>query len=212
MNIRHQYKKIFFLTPLILSYLLLISCSALQQTNLTGNSKKIQQWKNHEAQLLKITKYQIRGTFTYLVAGKQVVYSNFFWEQIKPDNYYLIFINQLCSNTIELNFSSGRMQITNNQKKYYIKNNIDKNIQKLTGIKIPLKKLRLWMLGLSGDATNCILDDQYRLQHCIYNQDGITWRVNYLRYGTHAHPSLPVQLEIKEGEQIFKLKINNWIL
>jgi outer membrane lipoprotein LolB len=85
-------------------------------------------------------------------------------------------------------------------------------IGKLTGMPIPLNSLRQWILGLPGDATDYTLDDQYRLSQLNYTQNGKTWKVVYSAYDSKSKPSLPSNMELTQGSQRIKLKMDNWIV
>ena len=77
---------------------------------------------------------------------------------------------------------------------------------------IPLNSLRQWILGLPGDATDYTLDDQYRLSQVNYTQGGKTWKVVYSAYDSKTQPSLPSNMELTQGSQRIKLKMDNWIV
>lgn len=85
-------------------------------------------------------------------------------------------------------------------------------IGKLTGMPIPLNSLRQWILGLPGDATDYKLDDQYRLSEITYSQNGKNWKVVYGGYDTKTHPAMPANMELTDGGQRIKLKMDNWIV
>jgi len=102
--------------------------------------------------------------------------------------------------------------LTNNEGKHYTSDNPDDMIQKLTGMSIPLDNLRLWMLGLPGDGTDFTLDSQYRLSQVKFTQNGKPGTVVYQSYDDDAKPSLPQRLEMTQGEQRIKLKMDNWTL
>ncbi len=68
-----------------------------------------------------------------------------------------------------------------------------------------------WILGLPGDATDYKLDDQYRLSELNYTQNGKTWKVVYGGDDSKTQPALPSNMELTEGSQRIKLKMDNWI-
>jgi outer membrane lipoprotein LolB len=77
---------------------------------------------------------------------------------------------------------------------------------------IPLANLRLWMLGLPGDESDFTLDSQYRLSKVNYSQNGQQGTVVYQSYSDDVIPSLPNRLEMTEGDQRIKLKMDSWTL
>lgn len=104
------------------------------------------------------------------------------------------------------------VQLTDNQGKRYVSDNAEEMIRKLTGMAIPLDNLRQWMLGLPGEASDFKLDDQYRLNSLSYQQGNQTWTVDYQDYNNSLTPQLPSRLELKQGDQRIKLKMDNWTL
>jgi len=77
---------------------------------------------------------------------------------------------------------------------------------------IPLNSLRQWIPGLPRDATDYTLDDQYRLSQVNYAQNGKTWKVVYSGYDSNTQPALPSNMELTQGSQRIKLKMDNWIV
>ncbi|MBW7983357.1 lipoprotein insertase outer membrane protein LolB [Enterobacillus tribolii] len=203
-------RKVNFLRLLPLSCVLLAACTTNAPRTSTGSATS-PQWQSHEAQVKKIEQYQTRGAFAY-ISDRQKVYARFFWQQSTPERYRLLLTNPLGSTVMELNAQPGVVQLTDNNGKRYVSDNAETMIQKLTDMTIPLDSLRQWILGLPGDATDITLDAQHRLKSLNYTRGGVTWKVEYLNYNTDVQPALPSQLELTQGEQRIKLKMDNWTL
>ena len=193
-----------------LASLVLAACS-INAPKGPATSPTSPQWRDHEAKIKQLEHYQTRGSFAY-ISDKQKVYARFFWQQYTRDNYRLLLTNPLGSTEMELKVQSGVAQLTNNEGKKYTSNNPDEMIQKLTGMSIPLANLRLWMLGLPGDESDFTLDSQYRLSKVNYSQNGQQGNVVYQSYSDDVIPSLPNRLEMTEGDQRIKLKMDSWTL
>ena len=101
-------------------------------------------------------------------------------------------------------------QLVDNKGKRYTSNDAGKMISQLTGMDIPLNSLRQWMMGLPGDSSDFQLDDQYRLRTVNYSQDGENWQVTYQGYDSKQTPALPSNLELRQGNQRIKLKMDSW--
>ena len=56
------------------------------------------------------------------------------------------------------------------------------------------------------------LDDQYRLSEITYSQNGKNWKVVYGGYDTKTQPAMPANMELTDGGQRIKLKMDNWIV
>ena len=203
-------RKAHLLRLLPLASLVLAACS-INAPKGPATSPTSPQWREHEAQVKQLEHYQTRGAFAY-ISDRQKVYARFFWQQYSPDSYRLLLTSQLGSTEMELKVQSGVAQITNNQGKKYTSDNPDEMIQKLTGMSIPLANLRLWMLGLPGDESDFTLDSQYRLSKVNYSQNGLKGSVVYQSYSDDVIPSLPDRLELTQGDQRIKLKMDSWTL
>ena len=203
-------RKAHLLRLLPLASLVLAACS-INAPKGPATSPTSPQWREHEAQVKQLEHYQTRGAFAY-ISDRQKVYARFFWQQYSPDSYRLLLTNPLGSTEMELKVQSGVAQITNNQGKKYTSDNPDEMIQKLTGMSIPLANLRLWMLGLPGDESDFTLVSQYRLSKVNYSQNGLKGSVVYQSYSDDVIPSLPDRLELTQGDQRIKLKMDSWTL
>ncbi|WP_413739013.1 lipoprotein insertase outer membrane protein LolB [Sodalis sp. RH21] len=199
-----------FYRVLPLASLILAACSVHTPTG-PAKSQTSPEWRQHEQSVAQLTHYQTRGSFAY-ISGSQKVYARFNWQQTGPDRYRLLLTNPLGSTELDLNVQPGMAQVTNNQGKKYISDNPQEMITKLTGMNIPLENLRKWMLGLPGDASDFTLDDRGLLKQVNYDQDGHKWTVTYLGYRDDTQPALPANLELHQGEQRIKLKMDNWNL
>ncbi|MEO3988398.1 lipoprotein insertase outer membrane protein LolB [Pseudocitrobacter cyperus] len=175
-----------------------------------GKSPDSPQWREHQQEIRKLNQYQTRGAFAYL-SDEQKVYARFFWQQTGQDRYRLLLTNPLGSTELSLTAQPGSAQLVDNQGKTYTDVDGEEMIGKLTGMPIPLNSLRQWILGLPGDATDYKLDDQYRLREVNYTQNGKTWKVVYGGYNDQK-PALPANMELTEGSQRIKLKMDNWIV
>ncbi len=202
-----------FLRLIPVASLLLAACSLTPQQQNQGTPLNPQspQWQSHQQAVKKITHYQTRGSFAYL-SDKQKVYARFNWQQTAPDRYRLLLTNPLGSTEMQLDVQQSTVQLVDNKGKRYVSNDAEKMISELTGMDIPLNNMRQWILGLPGDATDATLNDQSLLKQVKYSRDGQQWQVNWLSYDQKQDPAVPASLELKQGDQRIKLKMDNWTL
>ena len=193
-----------------LAALVLTACSITPPKG-PGKSPDSPQWRQHQQEVRGLSQYQTRGAFAYL-SDQQKVYARFFWQQTGQDRYRLLLLNPVGSTEMELIAQPGSAQITGNKGQKYTGTDAEEMIGKLTGMPIPITSLRQWILGLPGDATDYKLDDQYRLSEVNYSQNGKNWHVVYGGYDSNTKPALPTSLELTEGGQRIKLKMDNWIV
>ncbi|SUH15381.1 outer membrane lipoprotein [Salmonella enterica subsp. enterica] len=159
-----------------------------------------------------LNQYQTRGAFAY-ISDDQKVYARFFWQQTGQDRYRLLAYQpagQHPSWSLTPSRATSSWWIT--KASVIPPMTPEEMIGKLTGMPIPLNSLRQWILGLPGDATDYKLDDQYRLSEVNYRQDGKNWKVVYGGYDSKTQPAMPANMELSDGSQRIKLKMDNWIV
>ena len=193
-----------------LASLVLTACT-LTAPKGPGKSPDAPQWRAHQQEVRNLNQFQTRGAFAFL-SDQQKVYARFFWQQTGQDRYRLLLTNPLGSTELELSAQPGSVQLVDNKGQRYNAEDAEEMIGKLTGMPIPLNSLRQWIVGLPGDATDYKLDSQYRLSELNYTQNGKTWKVVYNGYDSKTQPALPSNLELNNGDQRIKLKMDNWIV
>ncbi|MER3917171.1 lipoprotein localization protein LolB [Klebsiella pneumoniae] len=200
--------RLFRLLPL--ASLVLTACS-LPPPKGPGKSPDSPQWRQHQQAVRSLNQFQTRGAFAYL-SDEQKVYARFFWQQTGQDRYRLLLTNPLGSTELSLTAQPGSVQLIDNKGQTYTATDAEEMIGRLTGMPIPLNSLRQWIIGLPGDATDYSLDDRYRLRELNYTQNGKTWHVTYGGYTSDTQPALPSNVELNNGAQRIKLKMDNWIV
>lgn len=200
--------RLFRLLPL--ASLVLTAC-AINAPKGPGKSPDSPQWRQHQQDVRNLNQFQTRGAFAYL-SDEQKVYARFFWQQTGQDRYRLLLTNPLGSTELSLTAQPGSVQLIDNKGQTYTATDAEEMIGRLTGMPIPLNSLRQWIIGLPGEATDYSLDDQYRLRELNYTQNGKTWHVTYGGYTSDTKPSLPANIELNDGSQRIKLKMDNWIV
>ena len=200
--------RLFRLLPL--ASLVLTAC-AINAPKGPGKSPDSPQWRQHQQDVRNLNQFQTRGAFAYL-SDEQKVYARFFWQQTGQDRYRLLLTNPLGSTELSLTAQPGNVQLIDNKGQTYTATDAEEMIGRLTGMPIPLNSLRQWIIGLPGEATDYSIDDQYRLRELNYTQNGKTWHVTYGGYTSDTKPSLPANMELNDGSQRIKLKMDNWIV
>ncbi|HBN2512272.1 TPA: lipoprotein localization protein LolB [Klebsiella oxytoca] len=200
--------RLFRLLPL--ASLVLTAC-AINAPKGPGKSPDSPQWRQHQQDVRNLNQFQTRGAFAYL-SDEQKVYARFFWQQTGQDRYRLLLTNPLGSTELSLTAQPGNVQLIDNKGQTYTAADAEEMIGRLTGMPIPLNSLRQWIIGLPGEATDYSLDDQYRLRELNYTQNGKTWHVTWGGYTSDTKPSLPANMELNDGSQRIKLKMDNWIV
>lgn len=190
-----------------LTSLVLTTCT----TTKPATSPSSPQWHSHQQAVQQLSQYQTRGSFAYL-SDRKKIYVRFFLQQYSPENYRLLLTNLLGSREVDLNVRLNVVQLTDHQGKRYVSDNPEEMLYRLSGMAIPLNNLRQWMLGLPAGSKNFALDNRYHLSRLQYQQGNLSWAVDYQDYSDVITPSLPSRLELKQGDQVIKLKIDSWAI
>ncbi|TKI05588.1 lipoprotein insertase outer membrane protein LolB [Martelella alba] len=193
-----------------LAALLLAACS-IHAPSGPAKTPDSPEWRQHESAVSHLTRYQTRGAFAY-ISGRQRVYARFNWTQTDADSYRLLLTNPLGGTELDLSVRPNTAKIINNQGKTYTSEDAQTMLQKLTGMDIPLDNLRQWLVGLPGDAHDFALDDRGLLKQVNYYHNGRRWKVSYLNYRDDTLPPMPGNIELREDDQLIKLRMDTWSL
>ncbi|MGP1956191.1 MAG: lipoprotein insertase outer membrane protein LolB [Arsenophonus sp. NC-PE1-MAG3] len=143
----------------------------------------------------KLTKIQTRGSFAYIGTDNKN-YAKFFWQQYTLSNYRLLLINPLGTIELEMNVTPNTTQLINKEVKNILTIISTQMIYKLTGMKIPIKNLQYWLIGLLTNSTSFILNENGLLKSIEYRQNSETWHLNYLSYHQNSEHKLPSHIEL----------------
>lgn len=203
----YSTKQLLRLIPL--TALLLSACN-LNNINTQGlGSDTDVQWQAQKNALNKISQYETRGAFAYIEESNKV-YARFYWRDKGEETYRLLLTNPLGTTELDLNVTPGVIEMTDNKGQKYYSDNPVEMIYQLTGMVIPLKNLRAWLIGLPGDATNFELDSHHLLKSVSWPAPEGDWIVTYQAYDSSVTPNLPQRLELRQGQRLIKLKMDNW--
>ncbi|MGK2960063.1 MAG: lipoprotein insertase outer membrane protein LolB [Candidatus Malihini olakiniferum] len=191
-----------------LTSLLLTACTLTKPAGI-GATMDSPAWLQHKQQLQQLIQYQTRGAFAYLSDSKKFS-ANFFWQESSPQRYCLLLTDPFGVTELKIRTQPEGIQITDGQGKRYTGKDTECMLSQLTGVHIPLTSLLQWIIGLPGDAQQFTLDEHARLNAATLQQNGLTWEVKYLGYDNSVTPAMPNALELTQGGQRIKLKINNW--
>lgn len=167
-------------------------------------------WAEHVAQLEKLQRYQVRGAFAYITPERRQS-ARFFLQQTDPQHYRLLLLNPLGNTALEIIGQPNSTQLKDGDGKVYSGPDGAELIARLTGMQIPVDNLRHWILGVPGTGDTYRLTDQRisQLQHATPTGE---WTMHYKRYDLQTQPVLPTDMELLQGNQRIRLKIDDWIL
>ncbi|MFP3013452.1 MAG: lipoprotein insertase outer membrane protein LolB [Arsenophonus sp. NC-QC1-MAG3] len=206
-SLRNYYWKFIPLLAIFLTACIFNEQLTTKKTGVITNSL----WINHQQQLSKLTKFQTRGSFAYIDTDNKI-YAKFFLQQYTLSNYRLLLTNPLGTTELELKVTPNITQLINKEGKKYVNHHSTQMIYQLTGMNIPIKNLPYWLIGLLTNATSFILDKNGLLKSIKYRKNGETWHLNYFAYHQNSQPKLPSYIELTQGKQRIKLKMDSWTL
>ncbi len=199
--------KVSLLCLISIAMLIMNACTTIKPTNSIATG----QWQMHKKSLQKISTYQIRGSLSYLFHKKKI-YVRFLLQQFSPQHYRMLLTNQFGRTELDIKIQPNIVKLTDHKGNHYLGDNPEEMIHKLTGIEIPIKNLFQWMLGLPGESKDFTLDNRYYLRNLTYQNSNLIWIVDYQDYRNERGMLLPIKLELKQGDQYIKIKIDRWTL
>ncbi|AMA65081.1 Outer-membrane lipoprotein LolB precursor [Candidatus Arsenophonus lipoptenae] len=201
-----------FITIIYIFSILLTSCTFSQYLHNKKNSFEYNslQTSNHN-KLTDITKFQIRGTFTYINGNKKIS-AKFFCQQYTLFNYRLLIMNPLGLTELDLYLTPKIIKLIDKQGKKYISYNPKYLIYQLTNMKIPIEYLSYWLIGLPINATSFTLYKNGLLNTIKYKQNDNFLNINYIYNDYSNIIKLPYYIILVQDKLYINLKIDNWIL
>lgn len=187
--------------------LLLVACTMSKQ-NRTSTSLN---WRSHQETVQNLREYEALGYFMYL-SDTRKFHSRFFLRQHSPDHYDFRLITPFGSTSVSISVHKNVVQVTDHRGRNYFSNNVEKVIYKISGMLIPLNKMRQWILGLPEACDDFTLDHRNYLNQLIYQRGSLKWVIDYKSYNNEVMPPLPSQLELRQKSTRINIKIDSWTL
>ncbi|BGI51187.1 MAG: lipoprotein insertase outer membrane protein LolB [Arsenophonus endosymbiont of Ceratovacuna japonica] len=205
-NLRYNYW--FFLLFIIFSSV----CTLNKQLILEKKDLIINKlWMDHKKQLYKLTKFQIRGSLSYIDINNKI-YVKLFWKQNTKFDYHILLTNILGITEFDLNVSPKITKLICGEIKKYFTKNISQIMYQLTGITMPIENMPYWLIGLPINSISFTLYKNGLLRTIEYKKKITTWNLKYFAYYNNNKIKLPSIIELTQGKKHIILKIDNWIL
>ncbi|WP_348666134.1 lipoprotein insertase outer membrane protein LolB [Arsenophonus symbiont of Ornithomya chloropus] len=211
LNKKHFTSLSYFSYTFIFLCIILLTACTFKPTLSKQTINKITntEWAIHKKKLIKLIKFNTRGSFSY-IDGYNKIYANFFLQQNNFLHYYLFFSNPLGTTEFMIYVTPNFTTITDKAGKNYTTTNPEQLIHQLINIKIPIENFSYWLIGLPINATSFTLNKNGLLKTIQYIQNKETWNINYLSYSTKNKLKLPNNIELQQSDRYIKLKIHNW--
>lgn len=212
-----KMKRMILFYKLIFIILLAFLSVACVTRSIPNVSKQEQEslWANRQLDLAQITAFQASGSLTYF-SEETRHYGRFFIQQQRPNEYQLKLTTPIGTSIFSLIVTPYLAELTDNDGNQYIDENVERLMLRLTGIDMPLNMLHNWLIGLSNDKLNDLIDEEGRLIKTNLQQNGQIWDVSISKYSTAQSSNrkidLPAIIELTKPQSKVQLKINNWKL
>ena len=92
--------------------------------------------------------------------------------------------------------------------KHYQAHDAETLMDEVLGWHLPLRNLRMWVLGLPGDGGDAQIERDTVGRISVLHQAG--WEVRYLRYADTSVESLPTRLQLNHQDLQIQLLIDEW--
>lgn len=178
-----------------------IPASSTQPTSTTPT----QSWQTREAQLQKITSWDIRGSMGIKQAQQNQIV-NVGWQQ-QGSNYHITLSGPLSLGRVTIDGSPQQVALRKSTEQVYTAKNPETLIAEQTGLRIPISNLYYWVRGIPAPGTHkATFDSANRITSL--SQNG--WQVNYLSYQNVQGIDLPRLIQFSQGDTAVRLAITRW--
>ncbi|VFP87054.1 Outer-membrane lipoprotein LolB precursor [Candidatus Erwinia haradaeae] len=201
-----RFKKLIYL-----SYILLLACSQgpYLKTEAVSEINTNPKWNHHQNLVKALTQYQVHGTLL-LYSNNQKLFARFYWKQISPHHYQFLLSNLLGMTELQLEQKDQFVYIHTRDRKCVVSEKYAEYIIfQLTGIMVSLKNFSQWIMGLPGASTDFRLDSESHLRELSFGISSTQLHIFYLGYRKAPDkPAMPSHIELYQGKQRIKLKID----
>lgn len=183
------------------------SCTTIsEQVSTTPSPYAKVTWKDREATLKKIQRWQISGKIA-VQTPKDSGSASVDWSQ-NQSHYTISLMGPLGSGGLKLQGQPGSVVLNTADGKRYTANSPDELLAQQWGFQVPVSYLNYWIRGLPvpGVAANTVFDSSGRLSQIT--QQG--WHVRFLSYTNAGHIDVPNKIFINSSALNVKILVYSW--
>ncbi|MCX7121416.1 MAG: lipoprotein insertase outer membrane protein LolB [Gammaproteobacteria bacterium] len=198
--------KKYILVCMLLSFTLLSGCVRLQVPQ-ESTTFQVQKPSIRQAQLAKISKWEIRGAFSIQQTGQQAEIANYAWLQSDSKNYRIEISSALNLYSVVIVRKANLMTLSKNGSRNITAKTPEKLMQKALAWSLPISALDDWIKGMPVPGKFSAQYDVYG--HLILLQQ-MGWTVRYRSYKTNGDIDLPQMLILQRPGLFVKIVINQF--
>ncbi|MEE9303808.1 MAG: lipoprotein insertase outer membrane protein LolB [Thiotrichaceae bacterium] len=195
---------------LSLGLLVLSGCSTATRQipdTTTGNSgSQNKSWKARQAKLAALSMWKLKGRASVAYRGDNWPFG-LEWQQTSPSHYSMNIKHPLTQSSLAQVVKTGNVVRLTSNGRVYQDSSAEKLIEKNLRVKLPVKGMRHWVLGVASPhypVTTLKLDSTGR--PLLLQQAG--WNIHYLKYQTNTFNALPSLINVtRESPQPVQIKI-----
>lgn len=218
-------KKLILLPIGIVSVLLLSSCASVvtqEKKNVTDKQASAAIWQQRRQQLSKLNDWHMKGRMI-VVNGVEFWSLSVDWQQ-KGEQYLIFLSGPFGAGKIQLVGSKNGVLLKNSDEQVFYAETPEELLLEHTGVVMPLRYLRYWMLGLPDPMAvnnNEKLDSRGRLESLrLASGDQLPWDIHFRRYisidkksaQSDASLDLPDKIFINQGDNIkVRVVVGEWL-
>lgn len=194
---------------------LLSACSTTRRSVVshTGGvqNTKVSAWGARQASLRQLASWKLVGRAGVAYRGENWPFA-LNWQQRSPNSYRMIIQNPLTKSTIGVVDKTAGQVILTSKGRTYRDTSAERLIEKNLGVKIPVKGMQYWVLGMLSPAyprVVPVLDGRGRPKQI--KQAG--WTIDYLRYESQKTTALPTLIKVHRSSPTpvqVKLSVRQW--
>lgn len=191
----------------VLTCLLFSACSIQPTQPDSGLSLNDPVWLIHEAELNNINQWEISGRFG-AQSETESWQGSINWSQ-KIDQYTIQISGPLSSGSFSLTGDASLSTLKLAEDKIYEADDPELLLETYTGLRLPVKSLRYWIVGLpsplNGNKSMTLNEDGLLSQ---LSQKG--WDISFKNYAKVSNIFLPGKIFLENHEFDVRLVIRNW--
>lgn len=206
----HRLFKYYRFVVIVMISIVITAC-----VNNSQDSNNLLAWQKHQKELTNLTHFQATGSLSF-VTDKTKYYGRFFINQTAENEYQLKLTSPVGTSIFSLMVTPYLAELTDNNGKKYIDENVERLMARLTGMDIPFKSLHHWFKGGSDNPNKDKFNSQGLLTQTTIEQDDQQWLLSITKYKTykynHKNIELPANIQLTNKQDQMKITINNWTI
>lgn len=165
-------------------------------------------WITHKQQLEDLSDWTLTGKLA-IITPKEKHSLNIYWQQ-SGDDLHITLSAFLGSTVLDLKKNGLLTEIIDSNGDYFVGNDSEALIERLSGLVIPIDVLQQWIKG-NPSAASFQLNQQNQVQSLSgMDRKKELWMIDYSDYRATQGVNLPYKLQLKRTDLRLKFAISKW--